>query len=294
MSQQFMERILFRSPLVTIRDVRCRPHSCEHQPEEASDANSIVFTRSGVFEKHVDGKTIIADANHAIFFTQGQPYRVSHPVPGGDDCTVFRFAPDVLIEACRLRDPAVVDRPDSPFRVTHSLCHPDTFLAQQRLRVALRTAPLADPLPFEEQALGILDRLMESCRTADRQTVSRQTDTARAHQEHVYSARSLLARSFRERLSLDAIARRVHSSPFHLARLFRREVGITLHQYVNRLRLRAALECIADGCDDLTALALDLGFSSHSHFTQAFRREFHITPSSLGRLSIARMLREVK
>jgi len=31
--------------------------------------------------------------------------------------------------------------------------------------------------------------------------------------------------------------------------------------------------------DDLTSLALDLGFSSHSHFTLAFRRAFGCTPS---------------
>ena len=48
-----------------------------------------------------------------------------------------------------------------------------------------------------------------------------------------------------------------------------------------QLRLTAAARIILDGCDDLTALALDLGFSSHSHFTDAFRRRFGMAPSSL-------------
>jgi len=47
------------------------------------------------------------------------------------------------------------------------------------------------------------------------------------------------------------------------------------------LRLAAAVRAILEGCNDLTGLAFDLGFSSHSHFTEAFRRRFGIAPSSL-------------
>ena len=46
------------------------------------------------------------------------------------------------------------------------------------------------------------------------------------------------------------------------------------------LRLRAALERIADG-EDVATLALALGFSSHSHFTSAFRRAFGVAPSQV-------------
>jgi AraC-like DNA-binding protein len=45
------------------------------------------------------------------------------------------------------------------------------------------------------------------------------------------------------------------------------------------LRLRASLERVAEQRADLTSIALDLGFSSHSHFTDVFRREFGKTPS---------------
>jgi AraC-like DNA-binding protein len=45
-----------------------------------------------------------------------------------------------------------------------------------------------------------------------------------------------------------------------------------------RLRLTRALDLLAR-CDDLTRLSLDLGFSSHSHFTSAFRRAYGCTPA---------------
>jgi AraC-like DNA-binding protein len=85
----------------------------------------------------------------------------------------------------------------------------------------------------------------------------------------------------------------VHASPFHLARVFRERAGVPVHRYLTRLRLRAALERLSDGADDLTALALDLGFSSHSHFTDAFRREFGRSPSDVRRDAGPRALREM-
>jgi AraC-like DNA-binding protein len=81
-------------------------------------------------------------------------------------------------------------------------------------------------------------------------------------------------------------------SPFHLARVFHERAGVPVHRYLTRLRLRAALDRLMGGADDLTALALDLGFSSHSHFTDAFRTEFGRPPSAV-RHSGARALREL-
>jgi AraC-like DNA-binding protein len=92
--------------------------------------------------------------------------------------------------------------------------------------------------------------------------------------------RLLLATRFTEDLTLDDISRLVHCSAFHLARIFRRETGLSIHQYRHRLRLHTALDRIHAGANDLTGLALDLGFSSHSHFTEAFHRAFGLSPSA--------------
>jgi len=94
------------------------------------------------------------------------------------------------------------------------------------------------------------------------------------------AVRELLARCYREDWSLSAMASRVGASVFHLARVFQRRTGLSLHQYRNQLRLRAALEELAGGEADLSGLALSLGFSSHSHFTNVFRRTFGCTPSA--------------
>jgi AraC family transcriptional regulator len=74
----------------------------------------------------------------------------------------------------------------------------------------------------------------------------------------------------------------------HFARMFRRHTGASLHRHLLRLRLRAALERIVATLDDLAAVALDVGFASHSHFTDAFRREFGRAPSEVRRASLPR------
>ena len=69
-------------------------------------------------------------------------------------------------------------------------------------------------------------------------------------------------------------------SPFQLCLIFRRETGTTLHGFRERLRMAAALERLRESRAELTDIALDLGYSGHSHFSASFRREFGVTPSA--------------
>ena len=92
--------------------------------------------------------------------------------------------------------------------------------------------------------------------------------------------RLVIAEDLGERLTLPELGRRVGSSPFHLARRFRRATGSSIHGYRTALRVRAALERVAGGERDLTGLALDLGFADHSHLTNTVRRETGRPPSA--------------
>jgi AraC-like DNA-binding protein len=63
--------------------------------------------------------------------------------------------------------------------------------------------------------------------------------------------------------------------------------GLPLYRYQLRLRLARALDLLAqDG--DLTTLALDLGFSSHSHFSAAFRQAYGRSPSEFRQSALRR------
>ena len=150
----------------------------------------------------------------------------------------------------------------------------------QQLRSHL-VGPGTDRLAAEELALSVLEGVTASVGQLSGQTSGTgRAETLRAHRKIAESVRLLLAETFRRPLSLVEIARQIRVSPYHLSRVFRIHTGVPLHRYRVFLRLRAALERLADGEDDLTRLALDLGFSSHSHFTDVFRRVFAIPPSA--------------
>jgi AraC family transcriptional regulator len=99
----------------------------------------------------------------------------------------------------------------------------------------------------------------------------------RAHRA-VERAREHLAAQPHRNDSLSEIAAIAHCSPFHLARQFRCHSGVSLHGYRTRLRMSAAIQRLRDGESNLSLLAADLGYSSHSHFTSMFRRSFGATP----------------
>jgi AraC-like DNA-binding protein len=284
---------LYCGSTVSVRDVRFRPTGEGCGGEEVSPGHDIVFPRAGAFLKHVGRQQVLADSNHVLFFTAGEPYRVSHPVPGGDDCTVFSFAPEVLLDALSRHRPAVRDRPDLPFGISHAPNPPRSLLFQHRLRQNLRT-PAGCGIAAEELALALLDAVIDGAYVSrGRRPVAPRTATRRAHRERAEATKRFLASRFRTPLSLAEVARAVHTSPYHLARLFRREVGLPIHAYLNRLRLGAALDRLADGVASLTDLALDLGFSSHSHFSDAFRRQFRTSPSDFRRTLTAAALQEM-
>ena len=68
-------------------------------------------------------------------------------------------------------------------------------------------------------------------------------------------------------------------SPSHFARKFRRSVGMPLHRFVMRRRIQASLAAIKDQSRPIAHVAVELGFSSQSHFTRVFSDLTGMTPA---------------
>ena len=73
-------------------------------------------------------------------------------------------------------------------------------------------------------------------------------------------------------------------SPGHFARKFQQSAGLSLNRFMNRRRLGTSLEMLREGAHPLSLIALDLGFSSQSHFTRMFSGLTGITPRQYRRL----------
>jgi AraC family transcriptional regulator len=275
--------VRYCSDVVSIADVRCRPSTNRLSAEEQASEHEVVFPRAGVFVRHIGHEQHVADSNHVLFFNSNEPYRVTHPVSGGDDCTSFVFSTDIVLEALAVYEPQIYDRPGKPFRFSHAVLAPKTIIRQQQLRQRLKDG-LTSALEVEESAVDLLSVVTASAYRRRALPLTRpHAGTLRLWQQWVESVKLLIATQPGANLSLAEIARSVHCSPFHLARLFRSFVGSSIHDYHLCLRLGLALERLVDRPASLTELALELGFTSHSHFTDTFRRYFDISPSMFRR-----------
>lgn len=81
--------------------------------------------------------------------------------------------------------------------------------------------------------------------------------------------------------SLEKAAKAAGVSRWHLSRSFGFALGIPITAYLRERRLTEAARRLANGHNDICALALDFGYGSHEAFTRAFRSKFNITPEQL-------------
>lgn len=275
-----IQTTLFMSELVQVGTFRLYPDDPIFADSGPIQEHVIVFPRTGAIITHPGREPIVADPTVVMFYNRGQEYRRGLLSPRGDLCEWFAFDPHVILDAVGRYDPWVTDRYDRPFDLTHGPSDPASYLQQRRVVEHVLRDETPDRLFVEETLLEVLERAVAGAyRLRGRRRRAPHKNVA--HRDLAFAVQRLLATRFHERLSLEAIAAEVCYSPYHLSRVFRRVTGTTIHRYLTDLRLRMALEHLPRRAGELTDLALWLGFSSHSHFTQTFRKTYGAPPSEI-------------
>lgn len=269
---------LYVGAAVQVTRYRCLATSRGPGGEQRQPAHVIAFPYQGVFEVHRGRDRTVVEAGSVVFFNREAPYRTGHPCGGGDHGSAIAVRPDVLVEALARYDPGAVDRPEAPFRFSSGPSSPRTYLLQRLVFLRVSREGSADSLGVDETALVLVDDVAAAACRSEERAAAREAPRP-GYRSIAEAVRRFLVARLAEPTSLEAIGRAVGVSPFHLCRIFRAVTGTTVTRYRHRLRLRAALERVACADADLSAVALDYGYSSHSHFTAAFRREFGLTPS---------------
>jgi AraC-like DNA-binding protein len=272
---------LFDSPLLRVGSFRAPAEHSGFRDAGQVLRHLFVFPRTSVWIEHERERPFVADPNVVTYYNRGQAYRRARISQEGDRCEWFAFDDATLRDALSLYDPGVADRPDRPFPFRRGPSDSHAYLQQRRLVEALASGARPEPLRVEETMLAVLARVLS--RAYGRSPAPDSGAMRRRNAEISEAVRSILARRFRESLSLSAIAGELSLSPFHLCRAFRLATGSTIRGWRNALRLNHAVEAIQSRRTDLTGVALELGFSSHSHFSAAFRRRFGLSPSLLRR-----------
>jgi AraC family transcriptional regulator len=93
-------------------------------------------------------------------------------------------------------------------------------------------------------------------------------------------AEDFLHEHFRDSVSLRDAAREADVHPVYLARIFRRQHGCSVSEYLRALRLAEAGRLILAGAPLIDA-AYTAGFADQAHFSRSFSRELGLSPKSL-------------
>lgn len=267
---------LLDAATVSVSCVSCAG-ACRHRSaEECSSSTHLVFPYRGLFLRHVGSDQSVADANHVLFFNAGEGYQVSHPVAGGDACLSLSLPPALLREVAP--SAMLQRRGETAFRGQSLRIDPRAQALVALLRHSLRHGGI-EPLEAESLALTLV------CRSLGART-ARAPGATRARRRLVDRAKVLLASDLTRRWALAEIAAEVGGSAIYLTQAFQQVEGLPLYRYHLRLRLARALDRVAD-CEDVAALAHDLGFSSHSHFTAAFRQAYGRTPTEFRKAALS-------
>jgi len=143
-------------------------------------------------------------------------------------------------------------------QVVRSLRHPPVYRAAQ-------------PLWYEAKALEIAASILYQPSPAEELFCQK---VKRLNRERAQKVVIILSENLAEPPTLQEIGERVGCSHFHLSRIFAREMGKSMTAYLRQLRLERAALLLRTGDCNVTEAALEVGYTSLSHFTVAFREMF--------------------
>lgn len=234
---------------------------------ETSQSYSISIVEAGSFDIAMDGGRWHF-ARGAIFVTStGMQYNCTHdchlPV---DRCLSVAFA-DRTVEELRHADIPALRPPYAPLSAQ-----------QNYLRHRLASCTAGDEVRVELLAGALYESLAGAPATRNMRAPVSVTPLMR----RIDRAAQLIESDYARALTLDELARAAGLSSFHFARVFRALVGLPPHRYLTAVRLRHAVQRLVAGAS-VTETCYAVGFGSLSHFINAFRLRFGVSPSQVKR-----------
>jgi AraC-like DNA-binding protein len=271
-SEAVIAELLFRYAGIRVSRWRCLIREAGTSAVVYHKWHIIKFVHTGAFHAHLHDGTVHVDSTRTILAAPRQP------------CSVTRqYGPEVSGTAIAL-SPTTMEllggRGEFDTQLLREEVTPRALLMQHLI---LRKIEENAPPPVIAELVLVL--AADAFRDPSPLPAEKRKRAIR-RPDAVSTAQAILAANYEKPVRLDDIARAVGLSAYHLCREFKRVTGMPMRQYLNRLRLHASLEHVADPRFSLTTIALECGFSSHSHFAAAFRNEFRLTPSQARRLGM--------
>jgi AraC-like DNA-binding protein len=260
-------RVILDNPLAKVEHLFVGGLTRTRTPVIHSPDFQLLFPLKGVFNWHLGTTASLLDANQVLFIAAGDVSQDSHPEVGDVDGLLLTPCSALLESAWGCDAGRLRAQPAFSARVLPS--EPRLQQAAAALGESGRRAVHCDDAVIEEAIVELL--AVAAAHTGAPPPRTRRDSALSGAVKEIVSACD-------GKLSLNDIGAQLGASPAYLTDAFRRSEGIPISQYHRRLRLARALADLPH-TENITALALHYGFSSHAHFSSAFRSVFGRTPS---------------
>jgi AraC-like DNA-binding protein len=236
-----------------------------------ADVAEIAIPYGGVFLWRVGSQSAAIDPNYALYIAKGQEFSEVHPVKDRGHAAACIVPTETALDELRFLGPS---NSINDFR---RLAVMASERAQILAALFLHRSDRQSAIERDEAMVALLAEVF---------FIKPSSPNAQARRI-VAKAKVLLHDLPGAHFSLADAADEIGVTPIYLTHAFRMAEGIPLYRYYQRLRLAQSLHELPYR-DSLTDLALHLGYSSHSHFSAAFLKNFGITPSDYRAKSRAR------
>jgi AraC family transcriptional regulator len=269
------ETILYVTDLIEIGVFTICPDEPHFWQQGIVDSPIIVFPKNSIWIQHEGSSPFVADATLVNFYNKGQAYHRFAINQTGDFCHWFRISESLLAE--------VTVKDQQHFSQENMPCPAAVFLTHLKILNHIAVMDQINPLWVENQVLNMFDALLAQPVANDVEFSKKQL----RHKRLIERVKESLHEDLSVNLSLQQLAKKHNTSPYHLSRVFKTIDGQGINHYRRQQRLRHMLLELQIQPNDLVDLAFDYGFSSHSHMSASFKQQFGMTPSEcLRQLSV--------
>lgn len=231
------------------------PHSS--LPRHAHETSYFCFGLQGVYTERCGNREVVCRPAALTFRTSGQTHEA---IVHGADTRVF-----MLEVSARWIEKLRAD--SLTLRSTYDFCGGALPQLSARLYREFNKTDTAAKLAIEGLALELLAE-------GARQRSAR----IGAPPPWLKQAREMISEHFSETLRLTQIAAEVGVHPVYLATAFRQKFGVTIGEFVRKLRIEHACAELMKREIPLTAIAMHAGFADQSHFSKVFKLYVGMTP----------------
>ncbi len=270
-----VETLLFRSDLVK---VGCFTGTADHPcfpVSESLDNDVFVLPRRPIWIRRDNDDYRFVEPGAILMHRAGCTLERRRVSDSGERTYWFGVHPDIFVDALQRHELSTKEMGGALIADLH---------VRYRLAMLLKQvkSALKDRLAVEEEVLTLFFEICER-RAGQKPKESRvKCDTAARQRRLADKARAYLDAHLTEAAGLETVANAAGTSLYHLCRVFRKQTGLTMHAYRTRQRLGQVLDRLIDGeKSDLADIALDSGFSSHSHLCRVFQKQMGMPPSAL-------------